>query len=210
MNRKFTGTALLLSTVLFAGCSNPVEDALNDIVDELEAVTTTDDDEIDEVTTTDDSAQSSTLVPGGGAPQILGEFNGNYLSDCLPDGGPDFGVWFIEELSIQDDIAVQTNTEYDDAECTMPFAVTSLTFSIAFPGGIVNTVLGPADFINVTLESGTFNGETAPVADVTFFDIVLLDGNNLHFGLETDDLDGITTPESRPVEIDTEVLLTRI
>ena len=59
----------------------------------------------------------------------------------------------------------------------------------------------------ITTESSTVNGELSPIDedDVMDFDLILLDGNSLLFGLDTDMFDG-ETAETRPVEIDVDTV----
>ena len=75
--------------------------------------------------------------------------------------------------------------------------------SAEFPGGTADTQLGMADFVDFTTVSSTVNGEMFPVDedDLTDFDLILLDGNSLFFGLNTNIFTG-ETAETRPVEID--------
>jgi len=72
-----------------------------------------------------------------------------------------------------------------------------------------NTSLGEADFLDLTVEAGTLNGVVETVNDENFFDLILLDGNTLYFGLPTDELDGFTA-ETRPTELDLSLPFTRL
>lgn len=185
---KLKTTIILLATAIMVGCSSSDDDA-------------------------DGSDQTSMPAPDtdidtSGTPQALSQFIGNYLRECTIDDF-DNDTWDIIELSIQEDGSSSTITEFSDSECTQPTVTFSFETSFSFPGGTANTALGTADFLDVTVESGALNGVTAPDTQDQDFDLILLDGNNLHFGLLTFELNG-DTAETRPVEIDQSEIFVRL
>ena len=135
-------------------------------------------------------------------PLSTNRFDGNYLLACEPaPDEPDGEITRTIEVSIQGNTGSSTLTEYSDLQCTQPIVTFVVEVSFEYPGGTANTALGVADFINITRESATQNGENVPTDSEVFFDLILLDGNNLFFGLTTDELNG-ETADTRPVEID--------
>lgn len=183
---KLKTTILLLATAIMVGCSSSDDDA-------------------------DGSDQTSMPAPDtgtNGTPQALSRFIGNYVRGCTIDDF-DNDTWDIIELSIQEGGNTSTITEFSDSECTQPTLTFTFETSFSFPGGTANTALGVADFLDVTIESAALNGVDAPDTQDQEFDLILLDGNNLHFGLLTFELNG-NTAETRPVEIDQSEMLVRL
>ena len=183
---KIKTAIFLLATSIMVGCSSSDDD-------------------------TDGSDQTSTPAPDtdtNGTPQALSRFIGNYVRECTIDDF-DNDTWDIIELSIQEDGNSSTITEFSDSECTQPTVTFSFETSFSFPGGTANTALGTADFLDVTVESAALNGVDAPNTQDQEFDLILLDGNNLHFGLLTFELNG-DTAETRPVEIDQSEIFVRL
>lgn len=152
----------------------------------------------------DDSGQTSMPAPGSelGDPQpiVISRFNGNYFLDCQLSEDDD-EIWETIEVAVQDDTATRILTEYSDADCTQPDLTFTTDFSIEYPGGTVTTSLGVADFTNLTTESAAINGQAVPSDGQMFFDLALLVGDTLYYGLFTDELDGLTA-ETRPVDVD--------
>lgn len=134
-------------------------------------------------------------------------YNGNYISGCEDDGD---GIWIIQEFSLQEASTFATTTVYADSECTQTIRVVTANGLIELPGGTANTSLGVADFANLNLEAVFVDGVEFTDAETgVIFGLLLLDGNNLHFGLFTDELDG-ETADTRPIEIDENSALMRI
>jgi len=188
--------SILLTMAVLAGCSSSDDDG--------DTITDSSEDMTGLPTDSEDSVGTSMPAPGfdpNDAPQAMTQFDGNYLSGCRVEPEEE-GIWSVSELSIQSDLVVVTDSEFSDSECTQPDGVFEITLSAVYPGGTADTSLGVADFIDLTVEGGTVNGEAVPAADEAFFDLILLDGGNLYFGLLTEELDG-ETPETRPTEIDT-------
>ena len=129
-------------------------------------------------------------------------FNGNYLRSCTQSEDDD-EFFTTVELTVQDNLYSAILTRYGDAQCTQSETVLTIDASAEFPGGTADTQLGMADFVDFTTVSSTVNGEMFPVEedDLTDFDLILLDGNSLFFGLNTNIFTG-ETAETRPVEID--------
>ena len=155
----------------------------------------------------DPSNEDPTDIPAPGANPdettvAASSFNGDYLVSCRLNEDDD-EVYETAELTIQDNLYSAIITRYSDAQCTQSEAVLTLDASAEFPGGTADTQLGTADFVDFTTVSSTLNGEVFPTdeEDVMDFDLILLDGNSLLFGLETDIFTG-ETAETRPVEID--------
>lgn len=162
---KIKTPAIVLATAIIAACSSSSDSDISD--------------------------QTSTPTPGNSpddTDQSSARFNGNYATVCA--AFDDGFIWEISEVSIQDGIANIRNTEYDDSECTQPADVIELTASFALPGGNTNTALGDADFLDITLETTSLNGVDEPIENDRIFSLILLDGNNLYLGLETDDPNG--------------------
>ena len=181
-----TASACVIAAVFLIGCSD-----------------SDDDDEID--ADTSESEQTSMPAPGADpleTSETASRFNGDYLISCSPSEDDD-EVFETTELTVQDDLYSAILTQYGDALCTQSEIVLGIEASADFPGGTADTQLGVADFVDFTIESATVNGELSPVDadEVMDFDLILLTGNNLYFGLNTDELDGETS-DTRPVDID--------
>ena len=179
---KLASLALLITSAILTGCSSSSDGADNDA-------------------TTNPVPGSDPII----APQLSGRYNGNYLRACREDQG----VWEQDELSIEGSVAIIRNAEFTDAGCTQLDIEFLTTLSIEFTGGTMNTALGVADFVTSTPETTTFNGESINLGNVPLYDLILLDGNNLHFGLLTVENDG-SSPESRPVQIDVDEAAVRL
>ena len=181
----------VITTALLIGCSS-----------------SDDDDEGSDTPATDASNQTSMPAPGvdqGNTAETVSRFNGSYLRDCMLSGDDD-EIWETFELTIEEGVFNSIFTEYSDAQCTQIDVIQTVDASVEFPGGTADTALGAADFINITPESATVNGQSFPAINEVFFDLILLEGNSLYFGLETDELTG-ETAETRPVEVDVDLSL---
>ena len=186
MTVRLKASACIIAAIFLIGCSS-----------------SDDDDEID----VDPPGEGQTSMPDPSndpddPPVAEGRFNGNYLVSCR-QAEDDEEIYETIELTIQGDSYSSIFTRYSDAQCTQSEVVFTLDASPEFPGGTADTQLGIADFVDFTTESSTVNGELSPIDedDVMDFDLILLDGNSLFFGLNTDMFDG-ETAETRPVEID--------
>ncbi len=179
--------AWLVSTVLLAGCTGD-----NDNFDAAELGN----DLLETGTDLDDILDANS------------QFNGNFLRGCSLADDPANG-FEINEVAIQGDSFVTTVSQFADAQCTLLNGVFVFDSTLVFPGDTVDTPLGVADFIDITVDSLTLNGES--VIDNSFedFDLILLDGNNLLFGDDSGEFDG-ETRETRPVEIDEDFVLMRV
>ena len=190
MAAKHIASVCVISAVFLIGCSS-----------------SDDDDDID----ASSSGSDQTSMPAPGAEpddtsETVSRFNGDYLRSCTPSDDDDES-FETGELTIQDDTISGIFTLYSDAQCTQAQTVLTLETSVEFPGGTADTQLGVADFVDITTESSTLNGEVITVDqdDVMEFDLILLNGNSLFFGLNTDELSG-ETAETRPVEIDVDTV----
>ena len=198
MKLPIQSTALLAAVIFQIGCSDSVEtDLVEDIGSELSS-------------DIDSSEQTSMLAPDSdpsNAPVVLSQFNGNYLKACAFD--EEDAIWETVELSIQDDVATSTITEYSDAECIQSTSELVTTVSIQYPSGTVVTDIGEANLINTTEEISMLNGESVTTNSGILYDLVLLDGTNLYFGLFTDELSG-DSAETRPNQMDVDTVFVRL
>ena len=149
--------------------------------------------------------QTSELGPNDEVPTVLTKFDGSYLGGCEQSDEEDPTDGFeIISSKIDGDSGSIKAFNYTDEACATPDmpAETVLELSIAYPGGTVQTALGTADFIDITPESITFDGQ-APTPEQmqllgqsgafdTYFDIVLIDGSSLYLGDDSGELDGET------------------
>ena len=185
---NYIATTCVIATALLTGCSSSSDD---------------DDTDMDSTDTID---QTSMLVPDAdldGSPAIVSRFDGNYFRSCAVAEDDD-NIWETVEMTIQDGIYSSIFTEYGDAQCTQTEFVLTSDVSARFPDGTADTQLGVADFVDFTTEFSTINGQVVPGDNVINFELILLDGNTLYFGLVTEELPG-DTAENRPVEIDTNI-----
>lgn len=166
----------------------------------------------------DDSpaTQTSQLGPNGETPTVLTKFDGSYLGACeLSDEEDPTDGFEISSVTVAGDSGSIQSFNYTDDACTTPGtpAETMLEISIAYPVGTVQTALGVADFVNITPESITFDGQ-APTPEQmqvlgltaifdTSYDILLIDGSSLYAGDDSGELNG-ETEATRPNTLDTE------
>jgi len=158
--------------------------------------------------------QTSMLGPGGEAPNVLTTYDGTYLEACTLNDPEDPSDGAEEYISvIAGDLITTTLFLFSDAACTIPDVPAQIMIetSVAYPGGTVQTALGVADFVDLTPESVTFDGQPPSVEEMTLltqlglltpsFDIVLLDGSTLYTGDDDGALDG-ESAANRPVTLD--------
>ncbi|MFK7854806.1 MAG: hypothetical protein AB8B79_11860 [Granulosicoccus sp.] len=165
--------------------------------------------------------ETSMLGPGGDTPTVLSAYNGTYLQACTlndpldPSDGAE-----VTTVVIAGDLATTTLMNYSDEACATPDLPAQVTIqsSIAYPGGTVQTDLGIADFVDLTPESFTVDGQPPSAEEMTLitqlgllnpiFDILLLDGSTLYSGDDSDEFDG-ESAANRPVALDLNDVLVR-
>jgi len=169
---------------------------------------------------TDTSNQTSMPVDSdnnnGG--QVSSALDGTWRFDCQADGDDEFEKG---TMTIAGGTATSVVSIYTDSDCSVPaeFANGRAVQSLEFPGGSVQTSLGTATFVNVTLESTEVNGAPLTAEEIavlqelgvydTEYDLFLITAEGrLYFGDFIGDLDG-TTPARRPTDVDPEYFLVR-
>jgi hypothetical protein len=145
------------------------------------------------------------MVDGGDAlsTTVSAKYEGTYLYSCaLLDEDKPGGGYSVITIVIEGATLSATALNYTDAACTQPGfpAELELVSSLSYPGGMAQTALGAADFVDTTVESGTVNGQPLSAALNQLFtteglfdtnhDIVLLAGSSLYSGDNSTELDG--------------------
>ncbi len=164
-----------------------------------------------------DSPADETSAPapnGGTPPTVLTKFDGSYTEACTASDPNDASQGSeVITTTIAGDSGTLRLFSYSDADCAVPDTPAELVseISISYPGGTVDTDLGTADFINVTPESVTVDGQPPTAEQMTqlnalgifdtIYDIALLDGSSLYSGDTSGDMDG-TTADNRPTTLD--------
>lgn len=166
-------------------------------------------------TSTTDSNSSDTSTPntdGGSGEQsgsVAAKYVGTYLLPCMLDDPEEPGIYSVTTSVVTQDTITSTGFIYTDAACTVPDTPAQVVteFSIIYPGGTQQTDRGLADFVDVTLEEITSDGQ--PLTDAqrqvlqafggfnTSYDILLLEGSSLYVGEFTSEFDG-NSEETRP------------
>ncbi len=179
----------------------------------------------DDSSDNDGVEDTSMLAPGSPPPAAPSTaLNGSWTSGCvLADAEfPEEG-FSVTNLTINGDTAQTSLFNYTDSACTQPDipAEVQLESSIAYPNGTVSTPRGEAIFVDVTIESVTFDGQ-APSGELLtqlqgndFFAVdygiaVVGDDGLLYFGDATIENQNGTTPETRSITLDTSEALTRL
>lgn len=156
--------------------------------------------------------QTSAPAPNSEAPTILTTFDGSYLAPCEFSDEENPGEGFeMVSTTISGDAGTFRIFNYTDAACTTPDSPAEILIdvSFAYPGNTVQTALGTADFVNVTPEIITIDGQMPTTEQLqqlsqsgafdTVFDILLLDGSSLFGGDTSGDLNGeseVTRPDT--------------
>jgi len=154
--------------------------------------------------------ETSAPSPEGEQATVLTKFDGTYLDTCelVDDNDRDEGSQ-VTSITIAGDTGSLRFFYYTDAACTSPDvpAEAVADISLAYPGGTVQTALGVADFVNITLETVLYDGVPATAEQIqqlnqegaldTRYDILLLDDSSLYAGDDSAELDG-GTEATRP------------
>ena len=131
------------------------------------------------------------------------KYEGSYNITCVSF---DPGVWETEELTITGSTGTLVSTVFSDDQCSVQIYTQTITADLSYPGGTQSTERGDADFLDIKFTSLAIDGveedlSDIPEAELTEFDIVLLDGINLYLGEYTDEADG-STAENRPTTLE--------
>lgn len=151
----------------------------------------------------------------GGAGGALSAADGTWVRPCLIDDvniNLSEGVYEVNTLVVNRGAFSNTALSFSDSACTEPVVPHEFVLSgtFAYPGGTVATSLGEAQFLDSTATSATLDGVPPPVNvfPIVTYDIFLVSGDSLYFGLSESDESG-ETPATRPMQIDTEYFYTR-
>lgn len=161
---------------------------------------------------TNSSGTSTPNTDGGNGEQggsVAAKYVGTYLLSCMLDDPEEPGIYSVTSSVVTQDTITSTGFIYTDEACTIPDTPAQVVseFSIVYPGGTQQTSRGLADFVDVTLEEITSDGQ--PLTDLerqflqafggfsTSYDILLLEGSSLYVGDFTGEFDG-NSVETRP------------
>ena len=152
--------------------------------------------------------------------RLRGEkYVGSYVLACeLDEFEPLNPVYIVSTATFTQDTLTFKDEYYEDASCSIPAtpAVTVSTGELFYPGGVQQTPLGDAEYINIALTEFTEDGMPLPTDelqlltaagffDLVLYSIILIDGNLLYTGETLDDEMGLsaehrsTTLDTRPV-----------
>jgi hypothetical protein len=150
---------------------------------------------------------------------LLTRYNGTYLLGCdLSDEDVPEDGYETVTVVIAGETSTATLYSYTDAACTQPDvpAIIEITSSLNYPGGTVQTDRGVADFVDITAENITSDGQALSDEQRQFFtilglfatnyDFFVLEGSSLYSGLLTDELTG-ESAATRPNALDPVVLI---
>lgn len=132
---------------------------------------------------------------------IRGEkYAGTYALACtVDDFDPEELLYFISTAIFTEDTLILKDEYFLDASCSIPATPAEIvsTADLYYPGGIQQTALGDADFINVSVTGFTEDGmplstedqeliKAAGFFDLVIYSVILLDGNTLRVADITD------------------------
>lgn len=168
-------------------------------------------------TTNSNSSGTSTPSTDGGSGEqggsVAAKYVGTYLLPCMLDDPEEPGIYSVTTSVVTEDTITSTGFIYTDEACSVPDTPAQVVteFSMVYPGGTQQTSRGLADFIDVTLEEITSDGQ--PLTDAqrqilqafgafnTSYDILLLEGSSLYVGDFTAEFDG-NSVETRAQTLD--------
>lgn len=165
---------------------------------------------------TDSSGTSTPNTDGGNGEQggsVAAKYVGTYLLSCMLDDPEEPGIYSITSSVVTQDTITSTGFIYTDEACTIPDTPAQVVseFSVVYPGGTQQTSRGLADFVDVTLEEITSDGQ--PLTDLerqflqafggfsTSYDILLLEGSSLYVGDFSGEFNG-SSVETRAQTLD--------
>lgn len=108
-----------------------------------------------------------------------------------------------------------TTYNYTDKGCTVPAipSQTVMNVSLEYPGGTLETSRGEADFINITIDEITLDGQAPTLAQQqqlaavsvlsTRYDIIVLQDSALYTGESTEAMDA-KSADTRPTSLSTQ------
>lgn len=171
------------------------------------------------------SGQSSSGIDGSTPGSTLSEdeltlaltkYDGAYQTFCGVSAFAPLSNTAVTVTTIDGDAGTITTYNYLDKGCTLPAnpSQTVMEVSITYPGGTVETNRGVADFVDITVESITLDGQAPTLIQQqqlasssllgSRFDIMLLQDSALYTGENTDELTG-SSAETRPVTLSSEL-----
>lgn len=153
---------------------------------------------------------------------ITSEFNGTWKTGCLIDDASDSNSdYSVTTITINDSQVVMRGEFYSNGACTVPLAELSradLSYRFSHPGGKVETELGTATHVDMTItsvkvysisynESYMFTADDRREAGLTGteYDIMLVSGDTLYSGEFSSD-----SAANRPQTLDLEITYNRV
>lgn len=145
----------------------------------------------------------------------LTKYDGSYQTFCGVSIFAPISNTSVTVTTIDGDEGSITTYNYVDKGCTVPAAPfkTVMEVSLGYPGGTLETSRGEADFIDITIDDITLDGETPTLVQqqqlaassllTKRFDIIVLQDSALYTGESTSDMDARTT-ETRPTTLSTQ------
>lgn len=168
------------------------------------------------------SGQSTSLsVPDTGASledeptTALTKYDGSYQTFCGVSVFAPISNTSVTVTTIDGEQGRITTYNYVDKGCTVPAvpAQTIMDVSLSYPGGTLESSRGEADFIDITIDSITLDGEAPNLVQQqmlaassvlgTRYDIIVLQDSALYTGV-SDETMNAKTPETRPVSLSTQ------
>jgi hypothetical protein len=153
---------------------------------------------------------SSSTVLEDEVAQVITKYNGTYQTFCGTSQFAPLSNTSVTVTTIDGDSGSITIYNYLDKGCTLPAVPnqTIMELSLSYPGDTIETNQGVADFVDITVESVSLDGQlpnlfqqqqlaTASVLG-TRYDIILLQDSAMYTGENTETLSG-RNAESRPV-----------
>lgn len=144
------------------------------------------------------------------------KYDGAYQTFCGVSAFAPLSNTAVTVTTIDGDSGVIITYNYVDNGCTLPAnpSQTVMDVSIAYPGGTIETNRGVADFVDITIESVTLDGQAPSLIQQqqlastnllqNRFDIIVLQDSALYTGETTEELTG-SSAETRPVTLSSQL-----
>ena len=167
------------------------------------------------------SSSSGVSVPDSAAAledeqsTTLTKYDGSYQTFCGVSVFAPISNTSVTVTTIDGNKGRITTFNYTDKGCTVPPvpSQTVMEVSLEYPGGKLDTSRGEADFINITIDEITLDGQAPTLVQQqqlaavsvlsTRYDIIVLQDSALYTGESTDVMDA-KSPDTRPTNLSTQ------
>lgn len=157
-------------------------------------------------------ADSTSTVLEDEVIEVITRYDGSFQTFCSVSVFAPLSETAVTVTTIDGDVGSVTIYNYLDERCTLPAepSQTVMELSYTYPGETIETRRGIADFVNVSVESVTLDGQAPSLLEQqqlasssvlgTRYDIILLQDSALYTGQSTDELNGASA-ETRPTAL---------